>query len=138
MSSRTRGNCGGSSWRRSPRKTSHLGAGNTSAALTTEPFGEEREAMATRNCSGIPAVGYARRSTDMQERSIPDQKAFIERWAAENGYHIIRWYVDDAISGTSTRGRNDFDRMIDAAEKGRDFKTILCYDIARFSRGGTN
>jgi len=26
----------------------------------------------------IPAVGYARRSTDMQERSIPDQQAAVE------------------------------------------------------------
>lgn len=90
--------------------------------------------MATRNCNGIPAVGYARRSTDMQERSIPDQKAFIESWAAENGYRIVRWYVDDAISGTSTRDRDAFAQLIQAAENGRDFETILCYDMARFSR----
>lgn len=94
--------------------------------------------MATRNSILIPAVGYLRRSTDLQERSIPDQKAYIEKWAAEHGYRIVRWYIDDAISGTSTKGRNDFDRMIDAAENGRDFETILCYDISRFSRGGTN
>ena len=34
---------------------------------------------ATKN--NIAAVGYARRSTDMQERSIPDQQAYVERWA---------------------------------------------------------
>nr|WP_153558799.1 recombinase family protein [Roseimaritima sediminicola] len=86
----------------------------------------------------IPAVGYARRSTDMQERSIPDQKAYIEKWASENGCKIIRWFIDDALSGTSTRGRDAFADMIDAAENGRDFDVIVCYDIARFSRGGTN
>ncbi len=86
----------------------------------------------------IPAAGYARRSTDLQERSIPDQKAYIEKWAAEHGYRIVRWFVDDAISGTSSRGRDDFTRMIETAENGRDFDTILCYDISRFSRGGTN
>ncbi|GIX05017.1 MAG: hypothetical protein KatS3mg114_0886 [Planctomycetaceae bacterium] len=86
----------------------------------------------------IDAAGYARRSTDLQERSIPDQKAYLEAWAKEHGYRIVRWFIDDAISGTSTRGRDDFDRMIDAAENGRDFETILCYDISRFSRGGTN
>ncbi len=86
----------------------------------------------------IDVAGYARRSTDLQERSIPDQKAYLEAWAKEHGYRIVRWLIDDAISGTSTRGRNDFDRMIDAAENGRDFETILCYDISRFSRGGTN
>ncbi|MCC7193362.1 MAG: recombinase family protein [Phycisphaeraceae bacterium] len=87
----------------------------------------------------ILAVGYARRSTDMQERSIPDQKAFVERWAKEHGYRILRWYVDDAISGTSTRGRDAFEQMIRDAEGGKGgFDAVLCYDISRFSRGGTN
>jgi DNA invertase Pin-like site-specific DNA recombinase len=120
------------------QQTEPPGRANAQAALTRTPFELEREAMATRNSILIPAVGYLRRSTDLQERSIPDQKAYIEKWAAEHGYRIVRWYIDDAISGTSTKGRNDFDRMIDAAENGRDFETILCYDISRFSRGGTN
>ena len=94
--------------------------------------------MAKRNSTLIPAAGYARRSTDLQDRSIPDQKAYIEQWAKENGYKIVRWFIDDAISGTSTRGRDDFAQMIETAENGRDFDTILCYDISRFSRGGTN
>jgi hypothetical protein len=50
----------------------------------------------------------------------------------------VRWFIDDAISGTSAKGRNAFEQMIAAAENGGDFKTILCYDISRFSRGGTN
>jgi DNA invertase Pin-like site-specific DNA recombinase len=86
----------------------------------------------------IKAVGYARRSTDMQERSIPDQQAYVERWAGERGYQLVRWYIDDAISGTSTKGRAAFEKMIKTAENGRDFDFILCYDISRFSRGGTN
>jgi len=86
----------------------------------------------------IPAVGYARRSTDMQERSIPDQQSYVQRWAEQNGYRVKRWFIDDAISGTSTHGRTAFDRMIREAENGRDFEAILCYDISRFSRGGTN
>lgn len=84
------------------------------------------------------AVGYARRSTDMQERSIPDQKAFVERWAKDNGYRIDRWYVDDAISGTSAKGRAAFERMLKDAEGGGTFTAVLCYDMSRFSRGGTN
>jgi len=86
----------------------------------------------------IKAVGYARRSTDMQERSIPDQKAYVERWAKENGYRIDRWYVDDAVSGTSAKGRAAFERMLKDAEGGGGFATLLCYDMSRFSRGGTN
>ena len=86
----------------------------------------------------IRAVGYARRSTDLQERSIPDQQAYVEKWAKEHGYEIVRWFIDDAISGTSTKGRNAFEQLISTAENGRDFETVLCYDISRFSRGGTN
>ncbi len=86
----------------------------------------------------IPAVGYARRSTDLQERSILDQKAAVERWANANGHHVLRWYVDDAISGTSARGRGQFEKLLRAAENGRDFDAVLCYDMSRFSRGGTN
>jgi DNA invertase Pin-like site-specific DNA recombinase len=92
--------------------------------------------MVTKNI--ITAVGYARRSTDLQERSIPDQKKAVERWASDNGYRITRWYVDDAISGTSAKGREQFERMISDAERGRDFDAVLCYDTSRFSRGGTS
>jgi len=88
--------------------------------------------------NGIRAVGYLRRSTELQERSIPDQKAYVERWAKEHGYVVKRWYIDDAISATSTKGREEFERMIADAENGRDFDAVLCYDISRFSRGGTN
>lgn len=85
-----------------------------------------------------PAVAYLRRSTDMQERSIPDQRAYIERWAREHGYRLTGEYVDDAISGTSARGRAAFERMLADAESGPAFKAVLCYDMSRFSRGGTN
>ena len=94
--------------------------------------------LATSKSSTVRSVGYARRSTDMQERSIPDQKAYVEKWAKEHGYEIVRWFIDDAISGTSAKGRNAFEQLITTAENGRDFETILCYDISRFSRGGTN
>ena len=52
------------------------------------------------------AVGYARRSTDLQERSLPDQKVAVERWARDHGFRILRWFVDDAISGTSANTNN--------------------------------
>lgn len=48
------------------------------------------------------AVGYVRRSTDRQEQSISDQKKALERYATENGLRLVEFYVDDAVSGTST------------------------------------
>jgi DNA invertase Pin-like site-specific DNA recombinase len=74
----------------------------------------------------------------MQERSIPDQQAYVEKWAQEHGYEIKRWFVDDAISGTGVKDREAFVKMIAAAENGKDFDAVLCYDISRFSRGGAN
>ncbi len=54
------------------------------------------------------AVGYLRRSTDRQEQSIPDQQKAIETYAEEYGFRMLRFYTDDAISGTSTAGRRAF------------------------------
>ena len=83
-----------------------------------------------------PAVLYLRRSSDKQEQSIPDQRAFLERFAAQNGYSIVAEYCDDAISGSSAQARPDFLRMIqDAQQSGCMFKRIVVYDTSRFSRG---
>ena len=45
------------------------------------------------------AVGYLRRSTEQQERSLPDQKSAIDRYAAEHNLHVLRYYINDAITG---------------------------------------
>jgi len=81
------------------------------------------------------AVGYVRRSTDRQEQSIPDQKKAIETYAAEHNLRLVKFYIDDAISGTSTLGRRAFRQMIkDAESSPRPFDIIAVYDIKRFGR----
>ena len=81
------------------------------------------------------AVGYCRRSTDRQEQSIPDQKKAVEQFAAEQGLRIARFYVDDAISGTSVAGRKAFQQLIaDAQREACDFGFVVVYDIKRFGR----
>ncbi|UCE61610.1 MAG: recombinase family protein [Phycisphaerales bacterium] len=81
------------------------------------------------------AVGYVRRSTDRQEQSIPDQKKAIEAYASEQGLRLGKFYVDDAISGTSTIRRRAFQQMMqDAQSPSRRFDLIIVYDVKRFGR----
>ena len=92
--------------------------------------------MAARPGTESPtAVGYLRRSTDRQEQSIPDQRQALERYAAEHGLRIQRFYTDDAVSGTSTLGRRAFQQMIaDATNGACRFGFIIVYDVKRFGR----
>ncbi|MEE9271213.1 MAG: recombinase family protein [Candidatus Krumholzibacteria bacterium] len=86
-----------------------------------------------------PAAAYLRCSTDRQDQSIPDQLAELERYAAEQAYEIVEKYVDDGVSGTSTRGRKAFLQMIEDAERAEcPFRHVLVYDIKRFSRGDSD
>lgn len=81
------------------------------------------------------AVGYCRRSTDRQEQSIPDQQHAIQRYCDERGICLLRWYVDDAISGTSSLNRPAFQTMLaDAQQRAANFGLIVVYDVKRFGR----
>jgi len=81
------------------------------------------------------AVGYVRRSTNRQEQSIQDQKKALETYAAEHSLKLVEFYVDDAITGTSTLGRRAFQQMIQDAQKtSRPFDKIIVYDVKRFGR----
>ena len=81
------------------------------------------------------AIGYVRRSTDRQEQSIPDQKKAIEKYTDDHELRLLRFYVDDAISGTSTIGRRAFQDMItDAKKRSCDFRFVVVYDVKRFGR----
>ncbi|MEM2427612.1 MAG: recombinase family protein, partial [Candidatus Bathyarchaeia archaeon] len=44
-----------------------------------------------------PAIAYVRVSTD--EQTVENQKIAIDEWAHNNGYLVIKYYEDEAISG---------------------------------------
>lgn len=85
------------------------------------------------------AVGYLRRSTDRQEQSIPDQRAALERYAFDHGLTIARFYIDDAISGTTATRRPGFQEMVaDAQRDPIPFSYVVVYDVKRFGRLGND
>jgi DNA invertase Pin-like site-specific DNA recombinase len=81
------------------------------------------------------AAIYLRRSTDKQEYSLDDQEKPILEFAHRHGHEIVARFVDDAVSGMSVNGRDDFKRMIElGTQKNPPFELILVYDVSRFSR----
>ncbi len=86
----------------------------------------------------MKVVGYIRRSTDKQDQSLGDQRRELQRYADEKGFELVRFYVDDAKSGTSAKKRDGFQEMIRAAEQNPNhppFQAVLSWDVRRFSRG---
>ena len=83
--------------------------------------------------TGIRAVAYYRMSSDKQEKSIPEQVKAVERYAAENGFEILRDYLDESISGDATERRAAFLQMREDCKLG-EFEVILCWDQDRFGR----
>ncbi len=86
----------------------------------------------------VRAAAYARTSTDRQDQSIEDQLAAISKYAHENGYKIVRQYVEDDKSGTDAENRPVFMEMYDLVTSDKaDFDAVLVYDHTRWGRFGT-
>ena len=80
-------------------------------------------------------VIYARYSPGPRqtEQSIEGQVADCQQYAEEHGIDIIEIYADRKVSGKSVVGRDEFQRMLRDAEKGR-FDCVLVWKIDRFGR----
>ena len=79
---------------------------------------------------------YARVSTDKDEQlnSLENQvQYYTELIRTKPNWTYVEGYVDEGISGTSTKKRDSFNRMIADAKAGR-FDFIITKEISRFSR----
>ncbi len=79
---------------------------------------------------------YARVSTDRYEQlnSLENQVMYFENFIKEQeNWTFVEGYVDEGISGTSVKKREDFLRMVDDAKR-KKFDLILTKEISRFSR----
>ena len=84
----------------------------------------------------IPVAAYCRVSTDREDQasSFDSQQRFFRRYIAQRPeWTLWEIYADEGLSGTSTRNRAAFNRMMDHARQGR-FTLLLTKEVSRFSR----
>ena len=76
----------------------------------------------------------ARYSSDNQtELSIEGQLEVCYNYAKQNGFNVIREYIDRAVSGRHAENREQFQAMIKDASK-REFEAVIVYKLDRFAR----
>lgn len=86
--------------------------------------------------SKIKVAAYCRVSTDMADQlhSLSAQiKYFTEYISNHEDYELIEVFYDEGITGTSTKKREGFNRMIADCEAGK-INLILTKEVSRFAR----
>ncbi len=81
-------------------------------------------------------VFYGRVSTEHEEQmyALKNQMQWYEELCRYfSNWHIVDRYTDDGITGTQTKKRPAFLRMIEDAEKGK-FDLIVTREVSRFAR----
>lgn len=84
----------------------------------------------------LRVAAYCRVSTDKtdQANSLESQQRYFNEYIKRNPlWELYNIYVDDGISGTSTKKRVAFNQMIEDA-KGGKFDLIITKEISRFAR----
>lgn len=84
----------------------------------------------------IMVASYCRVSTDKEDQAnsfASQQRYFKEYIDRQPDWELYRVYADEGITGTSTKKRFQFNRMIIDAKMGK-FNLILTKEVSRFSR----
>ena len=79
---------------------------------------------------------YSRVSTlkEDQKNSFEAQQRYFREYVAQfPDFELYKSYADEGITGTSTKNRIEFNRMINDAYAGK-FQMIITKDVSRFSR----
>ena len=97
-----------------------------------------RAALRTKTIYDLPlrVTYYARVSSDSDEQlnSLDNQIAYYENLIKQNkSWTFVPGYVDEGLSGISTKKRKHFNEMIENAKEGM-FDLILTKEISRFAR----
>ena len=84
----------------------------------------------------IRVASYCRVSTDSsdQANSFETQQRYFREYIRCNpDWELFEVYADEGISGTSTKKRKEFNRMMNDAYEGK-FQMIVTKEVSRFSR----
>ena len=84
----------------------------------------------------ISVASYCRVSTDKEDQanSFAAQQRYFSQYIRQHPqWELYRIYADEGITGTSTKRRVAFQRMIQDAQAGK-FRIILTKEVSRFSR----
>ena len=84
----------------------------------------------------LRVAAYCRVSTDMEEQasSYASQiRSYTELISQHEGWELVDIYADEAVSGTKTDKREDFNRLLADCRKGK-IDRVLVKSISRFSR----
>ena len=97
-----------------------------------------RQLLKTKSIYDIPlrVTFYARVSSESDEQlnSLSNQIAYYENKITQVGcWTFVPGYIDEGISGMSTKKREDFNRMMDDAAQDM-FDLIITKEISRFAR----
>ncbi len=97
-----------------------------------------RQQLKTKSVYDIPlrVTYYARVSSESDEQlnSLGNQIGYYEDFIRKNAaWEFVSGYIDEGLSGISTKRRENFNRMIDDAEEGK-FDLIITKEISRFAR----
>jgi len=80
-----------------------------------------------------PAFGYVRMSSSKQDKSPAQQREQITETAKQRGFRIVKWFIDEGITGDSVGRRPEFCRMLKELQDG-PVKTLVSWDLSRFCR----
>ena len=99
---------------------------------------EIRKQLKTKTIYDIPlrVTFYARVSTDKDEQlnSLDNQIHYYEELIKKNkAWTFVPGYIDEGLSGISTKKRENFHRMVEDGKNG-DFDMIITKEITRFAR----
>ena len=97
-----------------------------------------RQQLRTKSIYDIPlrVTYYARVSSESDEQlnSLGNQIGYYEDFIRKNpAWTFVPGYIDEGLSGISTRRRENFNRMVDDAEAGK-FDLVITKEISRFAR----